>query len=435
MARILIVDDEQNMRQILTVLLQGQGYDVVSLEAGPEAIELIQKEDFDVLISDIRMQPMDGLELLEQARNLKPHMSVVMLTAYSSLETAVSSLKLGAFDYLPKPFKVPELLEVIRRAVEYSTALKNHEAVTRSEPPRYHIENVVAESPAMQAVCELVKRIGPTDSPVLIYGEDGVGKELIAHAVHNHSKRKDRDFTTINCAEVPEPVLKAQLFGYAKGAFEGAEEDTRGALESKEGNGGSVFFDEINRMPSEIQNGLADVIATRKSTRIGDKGEFTADVRILAATNSEPSGLAAEGQLDKQLFSRLGVLSIEVKPLRDRPEDILPLAKHILQKHFGDQSAEPSLSPDVVPVLQSYPWPGNVKELENVLVTALKKAPGDSVTIDSLPEKVASTPIRKDVVSELQELETARGKALKKFLKTQESDYLRKIKPNRSREG
>ncbi len=430
MAKILIVDDEPNICQVLSTLLKSQGHEVVAFQNGEEAMKRISAEDFDLLLSDIRMHPVNGMQILEHTRKEKPLIPVVMLTAYSSLETAASSLKLGAFDYLPKPFKINELIDTIKRAIDYGDALKKKRKVADNQPPRFHIENVIAESAAMQAVCEIVKRIGPTNSPVFIYGESGVGKALIARAIHNHSRRKEKKLVTLNCAEMPEPLLKAELLGHAKGKAENSSQESPGALE--EAKDGAVFLEEINLMPISLQKEIVNILSTRKKTRVGGNKEQTApDVRFLAAANSNPNELLQKEKLDQELHSRLAVMPLEIKPLRERREDVIPIAKYLLQNLVQDDSTQFSIDPNVVPVLQSYTWPGNVKELQNAMAEAARKSENNLIKKEDLPDRIANTPILKDVVSDLQELESARGKALKKFLKSKESHYLKKIRSDK----
>lgn len=432
MARILIVDDEENICQVLSTLLKSQGHETVPLQNGQEAIDKISAEDFDLLLSDIRMHPVNGMQILEHAGKVKPAMPVVMLTAYSSLETAATSLKLGAFDYLPKPFKVNELMDTINRAIDYGSALKQKKKVADDQPPRYHIDNVIAESPAMQAVCELVKRIGPTNSPVFIYGEKGVGKALIARAIHDHSRRNENKFVTINCEETPGAQLKDKLFGHEKGATEDSSEAFPGALE--EAKDGSIFIEGINLLPLDVQRDICDMISTRKKTRLGGKQQTAPDVRFLASADTDPNELLSKGELDQDLHSRLAVMPVEIKPLRERREDIIPIVKHLMQSLSGNESTRLSLDPQVAAVLQSYPWPGNVKELENTITEAVRKSENGVIKKKDLPGKIADTPILKEVVSDLRELESTRGKALKRFLKTKESHYLKNIRPRRSQD-
>ena len=426
MARILLVDDEPSILSVLCTVLQAENYEVVPAAEGQKAIDLIKSEEFDLVISDIRMTPVDGLEILKVIHKECPQTSVVMLTAYGSVETAIEALKLGAFDYVTKPFKVDELLITVQRALQYRSALTENANLKQKLQTRYQFENIIAESPAMKNVCDMIRRVAPTDTTVLIYGPSGTGKELIAKAIHAHSRRANKDFLPVNCAALPEPLLESEMFGHVKGAFTGATSDKVGLFEAA--HGGTIFLDEIGSMPLSIQGKLLRVLQEREIRRVGSNKTVSVDARVLAATNTPLEDLIKEGKFREDLFYRLSVIPIEITPLKDRTEDILPLVYHVIKKETPEGHEYPSLSPDVCAVLESYSWPGNVRELENAIKHAITFARDNSITGDVLPPKIMATQVIGGSLSAKQEaLDATRGKSLKSFLREQEKAYLNKV--------
>jgi DNA-binding response OmpR family regulator len=290
MARILVVDNEAGILSVLTTLLKAEGYDVVPLREGDKAIEQLKSEEFDLLVSDIRMTPVNGMEVLKIAREQRPGMAVIMLTAYGTVETAIEALKLGAFDYVTKPFKVDELLITVQRALEYSRALSENVDLRAQLGKRYRFENIVAESAAMRNVCEMIERVAPTDVTVLIYGESGTGKELVAKAIHAHSRRKNNKFLAVNCAALPEPLLESEMFGHVKGAFTGASANKEGLFEAA--HGGTIFLDEIGAMPLSIQGKLLRVLQEKEVRRVGSNDNVSVDAH---AAGSPRGGVEVPG--------------------------------------------------------------------------------------------------------------------------------------------
>ncbi len=420
MARILLVDDEASILSVLTVLLKAEGYEVVPIDNGEKASELLGKEKFDLMISDIRMRPVDGMTLLKTAREKQPNMATLMITGYGTVETAVEALKLGAFDYITKPFKVDELLITVQRALEYNRAMTENVALKAQLGEHYRLENIVAESRSMKNVCEMVERVAPTDTTVLIYGESGTGKELIARAIHNHSNRKNKKFLPINCAALPEPLLESELFGHVKGSFTGATSDKEGLFEAA--NHGTIFLDEIDSMPLSIQAKLLRVLQDKEIRRVGSNDTVQVDVRVLAATNARLERLIEEGKFREDLYYRLSVISIEIKPLRERTEDILPLVYHILKKEVGKDKELPKIEPEVLKILEQYSWPGNVRELENALKHAITFAKGGNITKDCLPPKILEAGSGAIAMQN-----DFRGKSLKAFLRAKEKEYLSQV--------
>jgi DNA-binding NtrC family response regulator len=425
MARILLVDDEPSILSVLSTLLKAEGYVVVAALGGEKARDLItSSEEFDLMISDIRMSPVNGMELLKLAHTGRPAMAVIMLTAYGSVETAIEALKLGAFDYITKPFKVDELLITVQRALDYNKALSENADLKAQLGTRYQLESIVAESPAMRNVCEMIKRVAPTDTTVLIYGESGTGKELVARAIHTYSRRKDKQFLAVNCAALPEPLLESEMFGHVKGAFTGATAHKEGLFEAA--TGGTIFLDEIGSMPLSIQSKLLRVLQEKEVRRVGSNENIPIDTRVLAATNTSLEQLMGEGRFREDLYYRLSVIPIEIKPLRERTEDILPLAYHILRKESGANQTAPALDPDVCAILESYPWPGNVRELENAIKHAMTFAKDNKITVAVLPPKVAATPVRPRA-SAMDQASATRAKSLKAFIRAKEKEYLEQV--------
>ena len=425
MARILLVDDEPSILSVLSTLLKAEGYNVTAVLGGDKAQDVVRNEEFDLLISDIRMSPVNGMQLLKLAHEVKPQMSVIMLTAYGSVETAIEAMKLGAFDYVTKPFKVDELLITVSRALNYNKTLAENADLKAQLNTTYRLENIVAESPSMQNVCEMVKKVAPTDTTILIYGESGTGKELVAKAVHNCSRRKSNAFLAVNCAALPEPLLESEMFGHVKGAFTGATSDKKGLFEAA--TGGTIFLDEIGSMPLSIQGKLLRVLQEKEVRRVGSNDNIPIDARVLAATNTKLETLMAEGQFREDLYYRLSVIPIEIKPLRERQEDILPLAYHFIQTETPEGQHPSIPDPEVCAILEAYPWPGNVRELENALKHALTFAKDGKIVKDNLPPRIAATPVAVKSASESKNDDGTRCKSLKAFLRAKEKEYLDQV--------
>lgn len=426
MARLLLVDDEPSILSVLSTLLKAEGYDVTAALGGEKAKDLLTSEEFDLMISDIRMSPLNGMELLKFAHDERSAMAVIMLTAYGSVETAIEALKLGAFDYVTKPFKVDELLITVQRALEYNKALSENADLKAQLGTRYHLENIIAESPDMQHVCEMIKRVGPTDTTVLIYGESGTGKELVAKAIHACSRRKDKKFLPINCAALPEPLLESEMFGHTKGSFTGATSDKQGLFEAA--NGGTIFLDEIGGMPVSIQGKLLRVLQEKEIRKVGSNNTIPIDARVLAATNSKLETLIEQNKFREDLFYRISVIPIEIKPIRDRQEDIMPLTYHVLAQETPDGQDPPALNSEVCAILEAYDWPGNVRELENAIKHAMTFAKDNAITKDNLPPKIAETPVKRSSKTEASAaIEAGRCKSLKAFLRNKEKEYLEQV--------
>lgn len=426
MDRILLVDDEPSILSVLSTLLRAEGYEVMPVLGGTKALEALKADPFDLMISDVRMSPVDGMQVLRQARKDQPEMAVIMLTGYGTVETAVDAMKEGAFDYVTKPFKVDELLLTVKRAIQYKSALAENVHLKAQLEARYHFENIIAESPAMRQVCEMIQQVGPTDMTVLIFGESGTGKELVAKAIHAYSRRKTKRFLPINCAAMPEPLLESEMFGHVKGAFTGATVTKEGLFEAA--NGGTILLDEIGSMPMSIQSKLLRVLQDHEIRKVGGTESISVDVRVLAATNERLEKLIEEQRFREDLYYRLSVIPIEIRPLRERPEDILPLVSHVMRRELGPDKDLLPIEPDAQMVLEKYPWPGNVRELENAIRHAMTFAKDGKITKAVLPAKIVSFVDTQGGASiGALPAEAYRGRSLKSFLRAKEKEYLAQV--------
>lgn len=425
MSRILLVDDEPSILSVLSTLLKGQGFETQPALGGEKAMELLRGESYDLMITDIRMEPVGGLELLNHARSTYPTMAVMVVTAYGSVETAVEAMKKGAFDYVTKPFKVDELVITVQRALEYRRALYENEQLRAQLESRYGFENIVAESADMRKICAMIERVAPTDQTVLIGGESGVGKEVIAKAIHAHSVRKEKEFVPINCAALPEPLLESELFGHVKGAFTGATHDKEGLFEVA--SGGTLFLDEIGSMTLGLQSKLLRVLQENEIRRVGGTRQIQVEPRVIAASNEDLESLIETGGFREDLYYRLSVIPLVISPLRERKEDILPLAYHFLRMISQKAGIKaPEMASDAQMALESYRWPGNVRELENAMRHACTFADDGKVRKENLPARI----VRKSRTSAVPEeggepsVEGYTGKSLKGFLREMEKKFI-----------
>ncbi|MBM4142204.1 MAG: sigma-54-dependent Fis family transcriptional regulator [Lentisphaerae bacterium] len=426
MARILLVDDEASTLGILTTLLKSEDYEVVASQSGEEALALLRGEPFDLIMTDIRMLPVNGMEVLRAAREAVPDTAVVMLTAYGTVETAIEAMKLGAFDYVTKPFKVSELIITVQRALAYKTAISENKNLKAQLRTRYRFENMVAESESMKRVCSMIERVAPTDATILIYGDSGTGKELVAKAIHAYSQRKNRSFLAVNCAALPEALLESEMFGHVKGAFTDASANKKGLFEAAEG--GTIFLDEIGSMPLSIQGKLLRVLQEKEVRRVGGNETIPVNARVLAATNLNLETLLRQQKFREDLYYRLNVIAITVDPLRQRRADIMPLVYHVIRQELGAEREIPAIDEQTVRILESYAWPGNVRELENAVKHALTFASDRRVTADVLPAKIVEAVGEAGAEADQADVTvTMRGHSLKTFLRAKEKEYLERV--------
>ncbi len=429
MPRILIVDDEPTILNLLNKILTGQGYDTTPASNGEKAIQLLQTEAFDLMISDINMTPINGMELLQKASESYADMGVIMLTAYGTVGTAVEAMKNGAFDYITKPFKLDELVLTVQRALEYNNAITENKTLKAQIAHLEKLDGIIAESPGMRKVCDMIERVAPTSTTVLVHGESGTGKELVARALHRYSPRKDKTFMAVNCAALPAALMESEMFGHVKGAFTGATATKAGLFEAA--HGGTLFLDEISSMPLDIQSKLLRVLQDKKIRKVGGSDHTEVDVRIIAATNEKLENLIEQGKFREDLYYRLSVISIDIPPLRNRPEDILPLVDHILRKETGPETEPPPLDRKAQEILDNYNWPGNVRELENAIQHALTFAQNGTLTKETLPAKIVDAVeegIRSGVITSRRE--QFKGKSLKAFLHDKEKEFLQRTIEN-----
>jgi len=425
MAKILIADDDPTILSLLNKILISKGYDVQLAENGSVAEKALKSEQFDLLISDIKMDPVDGMQLLKRTRQMRPHVGVIMLTAYATVATAVEAMKEGAFDYIPKPFKIDELLETVKRALGYQKSLSQQISGNASVESKKYFGNIVAVSEQMINVCEMIKRVAPTKTTIMITGESGTGKELVAEAVHSFSARSEGPFLPVNCAALPETLIESELFGHVKGSFTGANANKEGLFEAAKG--GTLFLDEINSIPHSLQSKLLRAIQNKKIRKVGGTEEFDVDVRILAASNRNLENMVKEGSFREDLFYRLSVISIDIPPLKQRPEDILPLAQHFITQEI-EGGEPPAIDNAVLSILQNYSWPGNVRELQNVIQHCLTFLHENKITKETLPSKLIVS-YEENPVAQNAALtgEFGKGKSLKAFLRAKEKEYLKTV--------
>ena len=389
---ILVVDDEEIMREILETLLTRDGYDVRVASSGAEGLELARALPFDAAIVDIMMPGLDGIATLDELKRIDEDLAVIILTAFASVESAISAMKAGAFDYITKPFKNDEVLVVVRNAMERRRLVNENRSLRQNIQERYHkFANIIGKSPRMRQVFDLIIQAAPSRSTILIQGESGTGKELVARAIHTNSSRSDRSFVAVNSGNLSAELLESTLFGHDKGAFTGAVNPKKGLLDLADK--GSLFFDEIGNVPLETQAKLLRVIQERDFMRLGGIDAIKADVRIIAATNVDLRQMMEEGRFREDLFYRLHVISIQLPPLRQRKDDIPLLAQHFLARYSDEnRKAAMELTPDALDLLTAYDWPGNVRELENVIERAVVLSPGPQIGVDLIPDHVRKAP-------------------------------------------
>jgi two-component system, NtrC family, response regulator PilR len=384
---ILVVDDERSMRELLAIVLKREGYDVLLAPDGRTALAALERGTVDLLISDIKMPDMTGIEVLRAAKGADPTVEAIMMTAFASQETAIEALRLGACDYLIKPFDVDELKLKVRERLESRRLRQENVLLKRALGTTHRFHDIIGRSDVMLEVFRLVETIARTTSTVLITGESGTGKELVARAVHYHSLRRDRPFVALNCGALPETLLESELFGHMRGAFTGAETNKKGLVEAAER--GTIFLDEIGEMSPMMQVKLLRVLQERRFRRVGGLEEIETDIRVIAATNQDLEKLVAEGRFREDLFYRINVIPVRLPPLRERREDIPLLAEHFLAKYTAQmQKALSGLSQEAMACLRQYDWPGNIRELENVIERAVALEATAVILPESLPAHV-----------------------------------------------
>ena len=386
---VLIVEDEELMRAILRRLLEDAGYTVFTADSAEAGLEILPQNDISVTITDIKMGGMDGLRLLDQIKAIDEEALVVIMTAYSSVDTAVAALRKGAYDYVTKPFVNEDLLQTIKNAILRRALFHENRALRRELNKQYSFSDIIGKSDSLKRVFSIVEKVAGTNSNVLIQGESGTGKELIAKAIHFNGNRSSKPFLAVNCGALPENLLESELFGHSRGSFTGATSDKKGLFRSADG--GTVFLDEVGEMPPILQVKLLRALQEHEVTPVGTSMPVKFDARIIAATNRNLEAEVTENRFREDLFYRLNVIEIEIPPLRDRREDIPLLVRHFAAKSARNQnSTEKLVVPEAMSVLVGYDWPGNVRELENAIERAFVLS-GDEIDVDSLPQKLRSS--------------------------------------------
>jgi DNA-binding NtrC family response regulator len=396
MESILIIDDEKSLLDLLTVVLKKDGYRVKTCLAPSKVFEFLEKEEFDMLICDIKLPEVSGMEVLRFVRENRPEIPVLMITAYGSLKQAVEALKAGAIDYILKPFDVEELRIIIAKELEKRRLKEENILLKRNLREKYSFENMIGKSKAMQEIYSLIEKTAGTDSTILVTGESGTGKEMAAKAIHLLSRRADNPFVSINCAALPENLLESELFGHAKGSFTGAVADKKGMFEMAQR--GTLFLDEVGETSPWTQVKLLRALQERRVRRVGGTDEIPVDVRIIAATNLDLKRRIEEGKFREELYYRLNVIAFEMPPLRKRIEDVPLLVNHFMQKYSQAMGKKMKrLAPEVIGYFELYRWPGNVRELENVIERVVAIEDRETITAASIPREIIAPPKRETV--------------------------------------
>lgn len=385
--KILLADDDANLRRVLEFQLTEAGYKVSAASDGAEAWEFFTGDDFDCVVTDLRMPKLSGLEFLEKIKTVNSDIPVIVITAFGEVETAVAAMKAGAFDYINKPFNRDEILLTLERAVKFSETKNENRQLRELVDKEFRLENVIGDAPAMRSVLNTVGRVSRSDATVLLTGESGTGKELIAKGIHFSGKRKGKPFIPINCAAIPETLIEAELFGYKRGSFTGATADTKGKFETA--NEGTLFLDEISQMPLALQPKLLRVLQEQEITRVGESVPRKIDVRIVAASNQNLEKMVEQGTFREDLYFRLAVVPVNLPPLRTRREDIPLLVNHFFRRAKEKHGfTNLKMTREVINALSNYLFPGNVRELENLIERMVVLSDEDSLTMADVPDNI-----------------------------------------------
>jgi two-component system response regulator AtoC len=402
--KVLVVDDEAIVREALGDWLKDIDYQVFTAENGHKALEVIEKEKPGIMITDLVMPGMDGIELMKRAKAQQPNIEVIIITAYASIPTAITAMKEGAYDYIEKPF-CPERAELlVKKLAEHQELIEENLSLRQKLEDRYRFENIIAKSSKMQRVIEVIKVVAKSNATILITGESGTGKELVARAIHSQSHRRSKPFVAVSCAALPESLLESELFGHEKGSFTGAYAQKKGKFEFA--NGGTLFLDEIGEMSANIQVHLLRVLEEKEFTRVGGNEPIKVDVRVISATNKDLRKAIEKHEFREDLYYRLNVVNIELPPLRERKEDIPLLAGHFLHKFAVENRKEVTeFSPEAIEVLLAYDWPGNVRELENAIERAIILSKDSPIITADLPQENLSLVGSASIGKNLKEVE------------------------------
>ncbi|HJS50860.1 MAG TPA: sigma-54 dependent transcriptional regulator [Pyrinomonadaceae bacterium] len=388
MSNILIVDDEQSYRQLLSLVFEGDGHTLRTAVNGREALEMLQAEPADVVISDVKMPDMDGIDMLQAVRETQPDLGVILMTAFASVETAREAFKLGADDFIQKPFDVEELKLIVKKTLEKQALINENRAFKRAQRDRGSVKNIVGSSSKMQAIFQMIETVSEVQSTVLINGESGTGKELVARAIHDLGPRAEKPFISINCGAFTETLLESELFGYVKGSFTGANSNRKGLFEAA--NKGTIFLDEIGEMSPAMQVKLLRVLQERKVRPVGAHDEIPIDARVIAATNRDLKQMATDGSFREDLFYRISVIPINLPSLRERAEDIPDLVYHFVRKFCDQTGRDLTISLKAMHALENYMWSGNVRELEHTIERAVALERTGEIQPERLPDHITN---------------------------------------------
>ena len=388
MAKILIVDDEQSYRQLISLVFEESGHTIHTAKNGRQGIELLNEEPADIIISDVKMPDMNGIELLREVKKVAPDLGMVLMTAFASVDTAREAFILGADDFIQKPFDVEELKLIVNRLLEKQVLVDENRAFKRAQKEKGNVNNIIGTSDKMQAIFQMIETVAEVQSTVLVTGESGTGKELVARAIHDLSPRSEKPFISINCGAFTETLLESELFGYVKGAFTGANSDRQGLFEAS--NQGTIFLDELGEMSTSMQVKLLRVLQERKVRPVGSHDELSIDSRVIAATNRDLKAMTEDGSFREDLFYRISVIPISIPPLRDRKEDIPELVEHFINKFCNQTGKELGISEKASQLLENYAWHGNVRELEHTIERAVALERESEIQPERLPENVTN---------------------------------------------
>ena len=388
MSKLLIVDDEQSYRQLLTLVFEGDGHQIRTAMNGREALEMLEAEPAEVIITDVRMPDMDGIELLRHVREFLPDVGFVLMTAFATVDTAREAFKLGADDFIQKPFDVEELKIIVKKAFERQSLITENKAFKKAQRERGSVKNIIGRSDKMQAVFSMIETVAEVQSTVLVTGESGTGKELVARAIHDLSPRAEKPFISINCGAFTETLLESELFGYVKGSFTGANTNRKGLFEAA--HKGTIFLDEIGEMSPAMQVKLLRVLQERKVRPVGAHDEISIDTRVIAATNRDLKAMTADGSFREDLFYRISVIPISLPSLRERSEDIPELVAHFVKKFCEQTGRECGISEKAMQFLENYAWHGNVRELEHTIERAVALERTEEIQPERLPDHITN---------------------------------------------
>lgn len=422
MAKIVVIDDEPAMVEVISTLCRENGHEVHPFNSAERALAELSNIAPQVVIADIKMEKVTGFDVLQESRRTLPQTAVILITAYASVEKAVEAMKLGAYDFVTKPFKIDELKFTVQRALEYQSAIRENVYLKKEIKNRYRFENIIGTSRSMQEVYHLIHKVADTDSTILIQGESGTGKELVARALHFNSKRQSHPFVAVNCSALPENLLESELFGHKKGSFTGAFQDKPGLFEEAEG--GTIFLDEINSMALSLQTKLLRVLQERVIRRVGDNKTIPVNVRVVAASNESLQEKMKAGGFREDLYYRLAVIPLDLPALRERSDDIPLLVHHFLQKNASLTNTQVNkIDPDAIEALTRYSWPGNVRELENALERATALCEEGIIKTGDLPPAVQSEEVPLNSVRD-NIIEMPIGQRLDEFIQNEERAYI-----------